>query len=73
MLKNAPACADASAGRQMRVEPCEIPLAEAPEILLLLHRTFLLLMVQNEKGPTRITDLHVRSILLEDDQTLVLP
>jgi hypothetical protein len=25
MLKNAPACAEASAGRQMQVELCEIP------------------------------------------------
>jgi len=33
MLKNAPACAEASAGRQMQVEPCEIPFAGAPEIL----------------------------------------
>jgi hypothetical protein len=33
MLKNAPACAEASAGRQMQVELCEIPLAGALEIL----------------------------------------
>jgi hypothetical protein len=25
LLKKGPACAEASAGRQMRVEPCEIP------------------------------------------------
>jgi len=33
LLKNAPACAEASAGRQMQVEPCEIPFSGAPEIL----------------------------------------
>ena len=33
MLKNAPACAKASAGRQMQVGLCEIPSAGAPEIL----------------------------------------
>ena len=33
MLKNAPACAEASAGRQMQVESCEIPFAGAPEVL----------------------------------------
>jgi hypothetical protein len=33
MFKNAPACAGASAGRQMQVELCEIPFAGAPEIL----------------------------------------
>ena len=33
MLKNAPAYAEASAGRQMQVELCEIPFAGAPEIL----------------------------------------
>jgi hypothetical protein len=31
MLKNAPACAEASAGRQMQVKLCEIPFAGAPE------------------------------------------
>jgi hypothetical protein len=33
MLKNAPACAEASAGRQMQVELCEIRFTGAPEIL----------------------------------------
>ena len=33
MLKNGPACAEASAGRQMQVELCEIPPAGALEIL----------------------------------------
>jgi len=33
MLKNTPACAEASAGRQMQVELCEIPPAGALEIL----------------------------------------
>ena len=33
MLKNAPACAEASVGRQMQVEPCEIPFTGALEIL----------------------------------------
>jgi hypothetical protein len=33
MLKNAPACAEASAGRQMQVELCEIPFTGALEIL----------------------------------------
>jgi len=33
LIKNAPACAEASAGRQMQVEFYEIPLAGAPEIL----------------------------------------
>jgi len=33
LLKKGPACAWASAGRQMQVEPCEIPPAGAPEIL----------------------------------------
>ena len=33
MLKNVPACAEASAGRQMQVELCEIPPAGALEIL----------------------------------------
>jgi hypothetical protein len=33
LLKNAPACAETSAGRQMQVEPCEIPphLRERPK------------------------------------------
>jgi hypothetical protein len=33
MLKNGPACAEASAGRQMQVELCEIPFTGALEIL----------------------------------------
>jgi hypothetical protein len=33
LLKKGPACAEASAGRQMQVELCEIPPAGAPEIL----------------------------------------
>jgi hypothetical protein len=31
LLKNAPACAEASAGRQMQVEPREIPFTGAPD------------------------------------------